>query len=133
MKKGWIRVNFKKKLYIIGLCIILLVGLAGVAGIVGIQQYLDEVPVLTAKENVNATADMDLHYEDIAVIQKSRDTKISSFSWEDGREQTEAYISKDKATIHFGKDTGTCLVTISAVGTNSEHRDITVPVMVEEK
>ncbi|MBQ7776353.1 MAG: hypothetical protein IJ379_10580 [Lachnospiraceae bacterium] len=124
--------DLKKKLYIIGFGIVLLVGLVGVVGIVGIQQYLDEVPVLTAKENVNATTDMDLHYKDIAVIEKSRDTEISSFSWEDGREQTEAYISKDKATIHFGKDTGTCMVTISAVGNNSEHRDITIPVMVEE-
>lgn len=95
----------------------------------GICDYLAEVPQITVLEQNAVTTGSTLALEDLAVVERSVETKL----YITNADRTEPVVSADEQHITVGDAAGTFTVCIEAVGKYSEHRskEITITVVQE--
>lgn len=90
----------------------------------GVHAYLEQVPVVTAKEGVCAMAGGKLSINDLAEVEKAVDVFIYSGS------DTPMMVCDDGQSLFVGDKPGSYEVSVEAVGTNSERRSACVTVTV---
>lgn len=104
---------------------------AAVLGL-AVKKYLDEVPIITPKSPVYAKIGSTISIADLADIEWSVSSRISSIEWQavGAGDTTNAKVSDDGQSLFVGDYSGAFDVTIHATGKNSESRSEKVTVEV---
>lgn len=97
-----------------------------------VKKYLDEVPVIIPKSPVLAEVGSTISIADLADIERSVSSRISSIEWRtvSAGDTANAEVSDDGQSLFVGDYTGLFDVTVYAVGENSESRSAKVTVEV---
>lgn len=95
----------------------------------GVKAYLDEVPVITVRENLVFSANSEIGVQELAQIEKARTIRLRA-QWADGS-MAELETDNTKQILRVGNRTGECHVSICATGENAEMRDAEVTVRIE--
>ncbi|MDE6600091.1 MAG: hypothetical protein K2K34_08455 [Oscillospiraceae bacterium] len=104
---------------------------AAVLGL-AVKKYLDEVPIITSKSPVYAEIGSTISIADLADIEWSVSSRISSIEWQavGSGDTTNAEIIDNGQSLFVGDYTGSLDVTVHATGKNSESRSEKVTVEV---
>lgn len=95
----------------------------------GVKAYLDEVPVITIREQQVFSTNSEIGLQELAQVEKARSIRLRA-QWADGSME-ELETDNTKQVLRVGNKTGECHVTICATGENAEMRDAKVIIRVE--
>lgn len=97
--------------------------------VTGVKNYIDESPVITAKDDLSVKVGTTISIEELADIKNAAESKIlSDIMQTDGK--TNAKVSDDGQSLFVGDDETNFQVEIRAIGANHEERREQVTVHV---
>lgn len=99
--------------------------------IVAANNYVRKVPVITAKEQLEFSANSEISIDDICMIEcAGRYRYTISALWADGTDN-ELEVDDDQKIIKVGNQTGQCIVSVNAVGENGERRSEEITITIK--